>query len=840
MIALPRLLFSRLTALLLAAGTCGLSSAQTTSIPRLHEHERTVRTPFLVQGCHAAGCTQDRPALRVLPVDNYDMGPSIARSDSFDVVHYDLVLDVTDYSGQSMQALATIDFTVLQGGGTSMWWDLQGLTVDSVHWNGNAVTFEQAGPELHVDAPAPMTEGEAVVLQVWYGGQPNDDPYWGGVYFASDLIYNLGIGLTSIPPNFGKVWYPCFDNFVERATYTYHITSAGGRRAHNQGHLVEEVALGGDTIRTTWALDHPIPTHLSAMAVGPYVDHDYEHEGEYGTIPVRLTGKAGDINAMQAKFADLGFAIDALEYWWGPYAWERVGYVLTTDGALEIPTNIAYPRFMMEQSNFANGDLFAHELGHHWWGDLVAPTIHNHMWLKEGPAEYSSHLFVEWKDGHEAFVDLVKDNQQFVLEACHVQDEGFHPLSPMPDEHIYGRHTYYKGASIMHNLRAYLGDEVFRQAGQDVIAARFDSHMDVADFEMLLEEATGEDLTPFFEAQALQPGFSTWVVDSMSTGPENGCYATTLHLHQKLRACAGFHENEPLDVTLWNAQWDTTLVHARVGGEFDHITFQHEEPFILVGLNADGRLNQGRLDHTFAVTEPTGLSNLPWVDMRVGCDDIPEEDSILVRVEHHWAAPDQGPAAPYVESLSDTHFWVVDGTWEEGSDNAPLLDARLNYVGNDDTDLDAGLYGDTEEGAFLAWRPRAGSPWVQYPDYDWQAGSLANGSGVFKISKLRKGQYAFAKGDVSVALQEVATSSAPELILMPNPASETLRWSLEGPRPSEILVVNVFNASGQLVHSAPHTDSHLDVSTWPRGTYEVRFGAESGAIRATGTFVVAR
>ena len=162
MIALPRLLFSRLTALLLAAGACGLASAQTSSIPRLHEHERTVRTPFLVQGCHAAGCTQDSPSLRVLPVDNYDMGPSIARSDSFDVVHYDLVLDVSDYSGQSMQALATIDFTVLQGGGTSMWWDLQGLTVDSVHWNGNAVTFEQAGPELHVDAPAPMTAGEAV------------------------------------------------------------------------------------------------------------------------------------------------------------------------------------------------------------------------------------------------------------------------------------------------------------------------------------------------------------------------------------------------------------------------------------------------------------------------------------------------------------------------------------------------------------------------------------------------------------------------------------------------------------------------------------------------------
>ena len=88
--------------------------------------------------------------------------------------------------------------------------------------------------------------------------------------------------------------------------------------------------------------------------------------------------------------------------------------------------------------------------------------------------------------------------------------------------------------------------------------------------------------------------------------------------------------------------------------------------------------------------------------------------------------------------------------------------------------------------------------------------------------------------------QEVPTARTPELTLMPNPASETLRWSLEGPRPSEALVVNVFNTSGQLVHTAAYADRHVDVSAWPRGTYEVRFGTEGGAIRATGTFVVAR
>jgi aminopeptidase N len=493
---------------------------------------------------------------------------------------------------------------------------------------------------------------------------------------------------------------------------------------------------------------------------------------------------------------------------------------------------------MIEQNAFANGDLFAHELGHHWWGDLVAPTIHNHMWLKEGPAEYSSHLFVEWKDGHQAFVDLVKDNQQFVLEECHVQDLGFHPLSPMPDSEIYGRHTYYKGASVMHNLRAYLGDEVFRNAVQNVIAERFDSHMDVTDFEVLLEDATGEDLTLFFEAQALQPGFSTWVLDSLSTVPQNDGFGTTLHLQQKLRACFNHHENEPLDVTLWDANWDTTLVHARVGGQYDQITFWHEDPVVLVGLNADGRLNQGRLDHTFAITEPTGLSTLPWVEMRMGCDELPSGDSILVRVEHHWASPDEGPAAFYFDALSDTHFWTVDGTWDDSASDAPILDGRLTYVGADSTDLDFDLFGSSEEGAFLAWRARAGDPWQQYPDYDWQAGSMTNGAGVFRLSRVRKGQYAFAKGNVALAVEEATKPQAPDLQVMPNPVSDILTWAWSGA--AEVVSIRVSNPLGQQVLEAGGSRKELNLENLPAGRYQLQLLNGKGQPMTDAAFVVIR
>jgi hypothetical protein len=794
--------------------------ALTALTAQAQEEQRQFRKPRVfqpIQCHHYRHLSPEREAVKPTPqprwMMNYDMAPSIARSDSFNINTFELDLDVTAYSYQQLVAHATIALDVLDEGAQDLWFDLVELTVDSVKINGADALFEQTESQLHLDMPEFGWQIDAgYEIEVWYQGSPYQDPYWGGFYFVSDYIYNLGIGLTTIPPNFGKVWYPCFDNFVERAAYTYHVTSAGGRKAHCQGTMIGETFLGGDTLTRSFELTHPITTHQSAIAVAPYVDSNYVHTGNYGEIPVRLTGKQEQISAMANKFQELGFAIDALEYWWGPYAWERVGYVLTTDGALEIPTNIAYPQFMVGEGLVANGDLFSHELGHHWWGDLVAPTIHNHMWLKEGPAEYSSHLFIEWKDGPLEFIEVVKDNQQFVLEECHIQDNGFHPLSPMPDEEIYGRHTYYKGASILHNLRAYLGDELFRSAMQSVLATHFDGHMDVAVFEQTLEDITGVDMTPWFEAQVLQPGFSTWVLDS--TAHETGSNASTLFLQQKLRECENYHMAEPLDVTVWDENWNRYDTQISASGQLDEITIEHPgiEIPAMIALNANGKLNQGRLDFMYTITEAEGIQNLPWVEMRVGCDAMPEGDSALVRIEHHWAAPDQGPTEPYVDELSTTHFWVVDGIWPDGT----LLDARIQYYGNSSEGLDYELYGDTEANGFLAWRPDASSPWQECTAYEWQPGSLANGSGLFRVSDLKKGQYAFAKGDVSASIAEAESHS---LEIWPNPVSETLNLTSS----KGVAAFQIFNAQGQrLAHVQPKGQVNawqVDVSSWTKGWY---------------------
>ncbi len=763
---------------------------------------------------------------------------TIARSDTFDILHYDIAIDVTRYSAQTIVASTAVDFRALMPGQSFIRFDLFDLVVDSVTSPDGPMTFAYDGAFLKVELPVAPVVGEDQTLTVHYHGVPHRDPDWGGFYFESNYIYNLGIGLSTIPPNFGKVWYPCFDSFVERATYTYHVKSAGTFRLHGQGTFLGEEQLLGDTVIRSYDLAQPITTHLSAIAVADYQDSAYIHTGANGDIPVLLSAKPVNLPGMVARFGDLGAAIDACEYWYGPYPFERVGYVLTTDGALEIPTNVGYPDFMTTQSVTNNRGLFTHELGHHWWGDIVAPHIHNDMWLKEGPAEYSAHLIEEWLGGSTAFVKAVKDNQLFVLKQAHLNDGGFQALSPMPDEYIYGTHTYYKGAAVMHNLRGYLGDEVFRQAMRDVQAQYAYTDITAVGFKDALEAVTGEDLDPFFDAWVFAPGFAAFEIRDWSYVYDGPTAVLTLSVGQKLRGTTVYHTEVPLDLTVISASgavFETSIV---VSGEETSVVVN--SPFVpaMMVLNRHNRLNQARMDEEITLVPGENFNTiLPYTDFRIYENTL--VDTTLVRIDHIWSAPDQSPVSADITMMSNTHYYNVDGLWPEGTS----LEGKLYYYGNNANQLDHDLIDGDETGMVLVWRATPTDTWEVYWDQTANIGIPTNGSGNITMNTLEKGQYAFAKGAVAIGLDELSSDHG-DLRLYPVPTQGTL--TVGGATPvAATLWFEVFGIDGRLVQrstqkaSGPFTTS-LDLAALVDGTYVLRVVTTTGKRIGTRRFELAR
>jgi|688.fasta_scaffold14563_3 aminopeptidase N len=767
------------------------------------------------------------------------LNASIARSDTFDILHYDIAIDVTNYTLQRIKAATTVRFTPKLANQTFIRFDLYQLTVDSVTDANGPLPFSYDTEFLRVDLPTVPALGDTLEVTVHYNGQPHRDPTWGGFYFESGYIYNLGIGLTTIPPNFGKVWYPCFDSFVERATYTYRVKSAGGYKAWCQGDFQGEIQLGGDTVIRTFEMAPSIPTHVSAIAVSDYQSTDYVHTGAYGNVPIRLTAKPAQLAAMTAKFADLGGAIDALEFWYGPHAWGRVGYVLTTDGALEIPTNIAYPQFMTGQPLQDNQDLYSHELGHHWWGDVVTPFNHNDMWLKEGPAEYSGHLVEEWVEGNAAFVEIVKDNHQYVLEQAHIQDEGFRALSGIADEQIYGVHTYYKGASVLHNLRGYLGDSLFRQAMTAIQVNNAFSTLDAAGFRDAIEATTGKDMDAFFDAWVFAPGFSVFTVQSMTSNADGSGWDVELIVRQLLRAAPAYHLDVPVDITLISAnneRYDTLMT---VSNSLSLL--QLECPFqpVMAVLNGANRLNQARMDHERFLYPGQNLTGtLPHVDFRVYTDNVP--DTALIRVEHIWAGPYQTQLGWGVDEVSSTHYWTVDGLWPADT----RLRGRIYYYGNDTNDLDNDLVGVNENDLILAYRATPLDLWEPYFDATPMKGNLTNGSGYVQIDTLRQGEYAFANGAANVGVGGVGDGAANDLWLYPVPASDRLsvRGRVTG---TQRLWFDVMALDGRLICSIPATvqgtyTQDLGLEGMRNGLYLLHVRGADGARLGTARFEVMR
>ncbi len=788
------------------------------------------------------GCHFFKHAPQIQPLSSQqrsDITATIARSDTFDIRHYDIHLDVTDHQGQMLRAATTITYRALMADQGMIRFDLFELEVDSVIGEDGPLLFAQDDEYLSVYFQEAPVVGEDHELTVHYHGTPHRDPQWGGFYFQQGYIYNLGIGISTIPPNFGKVWYPCFDSFVERATYSFHVKTVGTYTFHGQGSFLGQVQLGGDTIIRSYALEQAIPTHISAVAISHYATHAYTHTGASGDIPVTLIAKPGNLDTMVARFGDLGSAIDVCEYWYGHYPYERVGYVHTVDGALEIPTNVAYPDFMNGQSVERNRALYTHELGHHWWGDMVTPHVHNDMWLKEGPAEYSGHLVEEWMFGHDGLVKAVKDNLIYVLRQAHLNDDGFHALSPMPDEHIYGSHTYYKGALVMHNMRGYVGDSLFQHAMHSIQNDMAHTTMTPEDLRDAVELYTGVDMVPFFDAWVFAPSYSVFEVITAEAASVGGEWSVQLGIAQKLRGGDQLHHAVPLDLTFISADGQVHDQRIMAGG--DWTTLEVSSPFepAMVVLNRYAALNQARLDEEVTwVAGDASEKNLEYAELRVYCDGA--DDDVLMRVEHMWVAPDQDPLSTYVDAISGTHYWNVDGLWQEG---APLR-ARVAYAANVEGSLDQELVAGNEAGICVLYRPDPQAVWEVYPHQLVNTGNLLNGFGSIEITELRRGQYALGKTNGFVNIGEALPKYEWSMSLAPVPASQVL--TVNGHMPGQgTLIFDIFSMDGSRVARSTQAvngqyKAQLDVSRIPAGNYILRAMTTRGEMAGSERFEVVR
>ena len=750
-----------------------------------------------------------------------------SRSDTIDILNYQINLDMTDVGNQQISGNCVVNFTPKINGVTQIDLDLQSLTVDSVIFNNNNLLFSHNDTLIEIPLLTTLNTSDTADITVYYHGSPQMDPSgWGGFYFSGGYAFNLGVGFQDNPHNYGRVWFPCFDNFVERSTYEFNIITGQGKKAHCNGLLASETVITGDTINRRWVMNEKIPTYLACVAVADYETVHQEFYGVNDTVPVELVGVATDTTNMKNSFINLNGAFDAYENSYGPYEWSKVGFSLVpfSSGAMEHATNVAFPRIAANGS-LAYETLMAHEFSHHWWGDLVTCETAEDMWINEGMAVYSEHLFLEKIYDYQTALDEIKSNHKSVIQFAHIDELGYRAISGIPHEYTYGDHVYKKGASVAHNMRAYLGDSLFFVGLQSIINNYQFTTINAAQFRDELTSSTGIDMTNFFTDWVFAPGFSHFDIDSVQTTPNGPNFDATVYIKQKLRGASNFHTNTPLEITFYDNNWNSYKDTIVASGQYSTVNVNGIpfNPTVYV-LNEDNRLNQARTDDKFIINSPSTISNTPLsLVANITVNSI--VDSAMLIVQHHWVAPDSIKTNPNNYRISTSRYWSFDGILP----NNFSASARLNFDGrNNNGFLDLDLVPVNGDSLILLYRENPADDWEEYPYYTKTTISQTLAFGFVTLDSLLLGEYTYANSATAIGINEENAKQTKSFNVYPNPTKNSF-WIENNDKSNFNNKMDIYDLSGKLIYSSNLTKrTKVNTSKWNSGNYIISISNQKG------------
>ncbi len=700
-------------------------------------------------------------------VQNRAFGQS-AEADSVDVLHYDLTLDMGNTTPKQLRATAEITFRMTRQC-SSLTLDLICDSLFPVSLDGTIIrgfNYERDNALLRIYL-SNVVVGDTHVITVPYVTNGYVENYgFGGMHLDNNIYYNLGCAFMQFPHVFGRSWYPCRDNFYDKATYRYNVTTKPGWRALCSGMKQSETWADDGSSTSVWTLDYPIPTYLSGVATADFHIIEREYQGLYGTYPATIGFTTHDSTSVVATYDILEEVIPMYERCFGPYRWERVGYVSTPMGSMEHANNIALVSDCMASSDNRCHSTICHELGHAWFGNLVTCATEGDMWINEGGATFCEEIATEALYGKSAATDFYQNKLSTVLRTAHKDDAGWRSLSGMSRYYTYGTTTYQQGAMVWHSLRGYIGDSLFYVCMNRLFCNCAFGNLDAASLRDSLSLYSGMDLTDFFDFHVFRPGFVDYSIENFTSDASSA----TLTLRQLLRGTDQMARGNRVPITFFSRDLQTCdrlmIFDDSVFTQTFSLPFQ--AAFAVVDYHH--QFSDACTDDT-ANLSSQGLQEMPHSYCRIMVGKATDRTNAWVHVGHHFAQP-QGPLPEGIVRLSNRYWQVVGNIPWEGNITGRFLYNRGPNGSAGAAFIDEDFYEKvaTLDSLCLVYRSDPRQPWQLVSRTRTSASSFSNG---YFTARLLPGQYALAVVDtalVSITPLQPQESSV-VLSLYPNPAS---------------------------------------------------------------------
>ena len=384
-----------------------------------------------------------------------------ARSAQLIITKMIIDLDLTDPSAAHFESETTIHFDTT---GPETFVDFRGTELLSLRLNGVELGHDgwQDG-RIALSGLAPtntlIIRGRMAYSSSGEGLHRHIDPTDGETY-----LYAMSF-LDAAP-----TWFACFDQPDLKSGYELRVAAPAEWTVIGNG--PSTMIESGRWLITQ---SKPLASYFVTLVAGPYVSVLDDHEG----IPLGFHARASLDFQLGESIEDLTMitkqALDYFQRVFGmPYPFDEYHQAFVPDfnaGAMENPGCVTLRDQLLFRGRATHGErtkragVIAHEMAHMWFGDLVTMRWWNDLWLNESFAEYLAQQCCSEATAYPAWTEfgVVRKDWGSIAD----QSPSTHPVasngardaeSALQD---FDGISYAKGAAVLKQLHAYLGDEAF-------------------------------------------------------------------------------------------------------------------------------------------------------------------------------------------------------------------------------------------------------------------------------------------------------------------------------------------------------------------------------------------
>ncbi|MEV6054415.1 aminopeptidase N [Streptomyces sp. NPDC052107] len=438
-----------------------------------------------------------------MPGTNLTREEAQQRAELLTVDSYEIDLDLSGaQEGGTYRSVTTVRFDVARGGAESFI-DLVAPAVHEVVLNGDQLNPAEVFEDSRIALPG-LLEGRNVLRVVADCAYTNTGE---GLHRFVDPVDEQAYLYTQFEVPDARRVFASFEQPDLKATFQFTVRAPEGWTVISNSPTPEPQ----DNV---WSFE-PTPrisSYITALIVGPYhsVHSVYEKDGQSVPLGIYCRPSLAEFLDSDAIFEVTRQGFDWFQEKFDyAYPFEKYDQLFVPEfnagamenaGAVTIRDQYVFRSKVTDAAYEVRAETILHELAHMWFGDLVTMEWWNDLWLNESFATYTSIACQaaapgsRWPHSWTTFANSMKTwaYRQDQLPSTHPIMADIRDLDDVLVN--FDGITYAKGASVLKQLVAYVGQDEFFKGVQAYFKRHAFGNTRLSDLLGALEETSGRDL----------------------------------------------------------------------------------------------------------------------------------------------------------------------------------------------------------------------------------------------------------------------------------------------------------------------------------------------------------